>query len=242
LNPDPGIPLEPGEETIKWTDAKFATAIAPPVQGRRWFRDPEGRDIEPLLERQAGWPHREGPSGPPGAPPPDWRDTAAKAVSTGIKVTQVAVGIAAELAGGSSGNLGDIAVGPAKKHMNPAIESDDFPVMVAAPGTVAGSAPWQLDPARRPKSYKVFLTLTTSRIFLTGMLIRDEEWTLQGFLHTLPRELIWQIPRQYIHGAEQRKFSEGEADVIIYFNDGSWVRLHVDGNGNARKLAESLTA
>lgn len=238
--PDPGIPLEPGEETSVWAFAEFATGIAPPVKGRRWFRDPQGRDIEPLLEQQGGWPHREGPTGPPGAQPTDWRDTTAKAVGASIKVAQTIAGVATSAAGGLSG-AGDIDLGPAKKYMDPAIEFEDFPVMVAGPGSVAGSVPWQLDPARRPADYQVLMSLTSRRFLLTHLQTPGGEWSLGGLMETLPRQLIWQVPRQRIAGVEQRKYSENEADTILRFTDGSWIRVNFQSSGTFVRLQEALS-
>jgi hypothetical protein len=237
---DPGTPLEPGEEIIFWGDAAFATGIAPPVQGRRWYRDPRGLDIEPLLE-QAGWPHRDGPCGPPVPPRPDRGDKAAKAAETGFKVAQVAAGLLVSVGGGLN-SAGGVDLGPAGKYMDPALESDDFPVMVAAPGSIASAAPWPLDPARRITGYEVLLTFTTSRLLFTGIAVPEGRWGPAQFLTELPRELLWQLPRQRVSGAEQRKYSPKEADVIVRFIDGSWLRLNLDSNGNVVKLVGSLAA
>lgn len=241
-NPDPGTPLAAGEETVLWAFANFATGIAPPVRGRRWFRDADGRDIEPLLEQQAGWPHRDGPAGPPGVPPQDWRDTAAKAAGAGIKAAELAVGIAAELAGGSSAGIGNTAAGPVKKYMDPAIESDDFPVMIAAPGSVAASAPWQLDPSRRPADFQVLMSLTSQRLLLTCIQTPNRAWSLDGLMHDLPREFVWEVQRQHIARAEQRRYSEREADAFLCFTDGSRIRLAFESGGTVKKLQAALNA
>jgi hypothetical protein len=219
--PNPGTSLDAGEETILWDYVKFATGIAPAVAGRRWYRDPSGRDIEPLLEQQAGWPHRDGPTGPPGEPSEDERDT---------------VGVAVEPAGGISGNS---ASAPLRKYMDPRLEGDDFPVMVAEPRTFAVTAPWQLDPDRRPQEYDVFLTFTNRRFLLTGA-DRPKESSIRDFYFTLPRRVLWQVPRDMIARAEWRRYSQREGDVILYFTDGSWVRFQTGGGKMPRMLQEVL--
>jgi hypothetical protein len=118
--------------------------------------------------------------------------------------------------------------------MDRRLEGDDFPVMVAVPGTIAASTPWQLDPARRPRGYIMILTVTTRRLLVTVVAKQ------RGFLTHSPRQLVWQLPREAIACAEQRLYSKRQEDVILYFTDASWVRLQTPSERSARTLQEAF--
>lgn len=234
--PDTGTTLAPGEETVFWTFAHFATGVATPVAARRWYRDPQGLDIEPQLE-QAGWPHRKGKTSPPGAP--RWEGPAVTGIAAGINVVRVLAAVAVELAGGISGGLGDVSGGPDKQYLDPALDSEDFPVMVAAPGTIARSAPWQLDPDRcSPDDYAVIATFTTERMLVTCVTRRARPRTASGAGGD--RQLIWQVRRQDITSAQHRRYSRMEGDAIIHFADGSWVRLSLSDGSSVSEFLQWL--
>jgi len=106
---------------------------------------------------------------------------------------------------------------PKEDSKDPANEVEDFPVMWAAPGTVARTLPWQLDPARCPTrhmtAYKTEAVLTERRLLILG------SWPKESVSE------LWDVPRECIANAEVMPFSEGECDLRLTFTDESWVRL-----------------
>lgn len=204
------------EDLLLRVNASFATGLAPRVAGLRSYRDTERRDIEAEL---SGWP-----SGPGFSP----RDTADRA---GVRALDVALlgiprllNIAANAVSPSGAPFGD--PGSPGGPQDPENEVDDFPVMWAAPGTVARTLPWQLDPARRPKGYRTELALTDRRLLVLGVS------TAAGLT---PADELWQAPRDTVTGVERMRYSESGSDVRVSFGDGSWTRWKV---GDAGALVE----
>ncbi|MFG2649792.1 hypothetical protein [Streptomyces sp. NPDC048436] len=211
-----------GETLIMRVNASFATGSAPKVAGLRSFRDTGRRDIEGELTA-AGWP-----PGPRFAV----RDKAGRA---GVRALDVALlGIPRLLnmvanAGGPSGApFGDPQ--SAGKPQEPENEVEDFPVVWAAPDTVARTLPWQLDPSRRPKGYRTEIVLTDLRLLILGV---------QASAGLAPADELWDLPMASVAGAQRMTFSEGGADVRVRFIDGSWTRWKT---GDAGKLVDRLNA
>ncbi|MEV2253133.1 hypothetical protein AB0I94_21560 [Streptomyces sp. NPDC050147] len=211
----------PDEDVLLRTAAKFATGMAPAVAGSRWFRDPERRDIQQELR---GWP--------PG-PSYELNSTGVKAARRTGRALLVGIpmvaNIIANLGGASGTPLGEVPV--RGKPQEPENEVHDFPVMWAAPGTLARTVPWQLDPARRPEDYATDLVLTDRRLLFVG--------TRWGTLDKA--EELGEFPRESIAEARQMKFSEINADVRITFTDGSWVRLFTGTPDSAERLGQVLS-
>jgi hypothetical protein len=209
---------DPDETTLLRTPVRFATGYAHPVAGSRWFRDTERRDIQAELP---GWP--AGPEFTLHTKATQNVDRVAGGFLTGI-VTAIQLAVEA-VTGGNSVDIGD---GRSRsKPQDPANESEDFPVMWAAPGTLARTLPWQLDPSRRPDHYRVDAVVTERRFLLLGI----------GSDLTAPAAVLWQTARDAVVGAERMEFSEGGHDVRVRFADGSWARLD---SGAADKLAGLL--
>jgi hypothetical protein len=109
----------------------------------RWFRDTERNDIQSEL---VGWP--EGP--------------VYTARSRGVSLTRnilkggaitVGVVIAGILTSQGGGGVGrDPRRSGSNSSRDRADEVEDFPVMWAAPGTIARTLPWQWTPAARSRS------------------------------------------------------------------------------------------
>jgi hypothetical protein len=206
------------ESTLLRTPIRFATGYAPPVAGSRWFRDTERRDIQGELP---GWP--EGPVFTLNSKAAQNVDRVAGGILGGV-FTAVRVAVEAVV----GGNSVQVDGNPSRSAPeDPANESEDFPVMWAAPGTQARTLPWQLDPGRRPDRYRVDAVVTERRLVLLGV----------GSDMTASAEVLWEAPRDAVAGAEQLAFSEGGHDVRIRFADASWARL---ATGDARKLAGLL--
>lgn len=182
----------------------FATGAAVPVSGARWFRDTERNDIQHELP---GWP--EGPEytiHTPGQQASRW---AGRFLKTGVPAL---IGAAIEALSGTGTPINPKTLGQPTEREN---EVDDFPVMWAAPGTVARTMPWQLDPGRRPKDHMTHTVVTDRRIVI--LLQGPDE-------KSAPQELV-SIPRDLIERAEHMKFSQDERDVRIWFRDQSWIRV-----------------
>lgn len=223
-----GVAPEPGEQLDWIYGAVFATGIAEPVRGQRWFRDFARHDIEPLLE-QAGWPRRRpaAPQEPPGA-----AGKVGRGVAAAVQYGAMAV---FSLAGGGKatpdGEVATMGVRPDKKAMNPADERDDFPVLWADQGTVARSLPWQLDPSRRPDGVRTLVILTSHRVAVTAILGGKQQYYVPAEVkQDLPRRLLWQVPRDRLAKIEQCPYSVNREDFRLRFTDGSWVRLHEEYN------------
>jgi len=201
------------EDQLFRVTVKFATGMAPAVSGSRWFRDPERNDIQGEL---AEWP--VGPVFTLRTP----GDQAARRAGRGfLSAIPVIANIVANI-GGAGGSPFGGGAGSGKPD-EPENEVDDFPVMWAAPGTLARTVPWQLDPGRRSEGYLTDLVLTSRRL-----LFLDEVGVLAEF------------PRESIAGARQMEFSRIGADMRITFADGSWIRLFTGAPRNAERLAEVL--
>ncbi|WP_241194163.1 hypothetical protein [Streptomyces sp. SID10115] len=84
--------------------------------------------------------------------------------------------------------------------------------MWAAPGTLARTLPWQLDPARRPKGYTTDLVVTSHRLLFVGpelglledvrLTFADRSW---GRLFTGTRNSAER--REQMHGGTVRMLS-----------------------------------
>ncbi|WP_194924480.1 hypothetical protein [Catenulispora pinisilvae] len=214
---------ESGETPLFRGVASFASGRAPMVAGKRWFRDDQGRDISAEL---VGWP-----------PAPAHEKKGEKAAKAGRglgilgKATAVVVAGTVELlspGGGSNVNV----KGPDGAHpTDPALEVEDFPVLWAAAGSTARTAPYQLDPDRRPdRSYRTDLQLTDQRLLVLGSA------SVQ-----LPAEVVWDLPLDRVAGAVQHAFATHGADVTVTFTDGSWVRLDLGSKGSAAKVVAVLS-
>ena len=134
--------------------------------------------------------------------------------------------LVANLGGASGSPFGSVpTTGKPEEREN---EVDDFPVMWAAPGTLARTAPWQLDPDRRPQGYTTDLVLTSRRLLFLG--------TRTGTLGKA--DVLTEYPRESLAAARRMRFSEVEADVRLTFAAGSWIRLFTGNPDSARRLAE----
>jgi hypothetical protein len=209
------------EDLFLRTSARFATGMSPAVAGSRWFRNPDRHDIQGEL---SGWP-----------PGPEYtlNTTGNRAARRTGRFFVVAIPLIANLIanfGGASGSpFGDVPVrGNPEERDN---EVDDFPVMWAAPHTLARTAPWQLDPARRPKGYFTDLVLTSRRLLFLG----NQAATLAK------ADVLAEYPRDAIAGARQMTYSEVEADIRLTFTDGSWIRLFTGNPDSAKRVAQILS-
>lgn len=190
--------------------ATFATGAAMRVRGKRWFRDTERNDIQRELD---GWP--EGPDH--------------KARSTGgavglgaVRGAALALGVAfLAVLSSAGGNIsGPSSSSDPRSSADPADECADFPVMWAAPGTVARTLPWQLDPARRnQKQYRTHLIVTDRRLLVVDTPFHEWDTTI------VDDKVLWETPRSTVQSIERRDFKDG-GDLKVLFTDGSWCRLH----------------
>ncbi|MGW1530782.1 hypothetical protein [Streptomyces aureus] len=199
----------PGEICLARSPGSFATGTADAVAGMRWFRDTERNDIQNDLE---GWP--EGPAFGLRSKP-ERRVRAAGAF--GVRAAALAVLGAVETlsAAGSVGNA-PRGTGRSRDREN---EVDDFPVMWAAPGTVARTLPWQLDPSRCPERYRTHIVVTDRRVLVIGF--PDDDTTRD--------EVLWQTDRDDISNVERRTFTKVGLEAVITFTDRSWCRLAPPG-------------
>ncbi|MFE7031537.1 hypothetical protein ACFU9Y_14605 [Streptomyces sp. NPDC057621] len=101
----------------------------------------------------------------------------------------------------------------------------------AAPGTLARTVPWQLDPDRRPDGYSTHLVLTNRRLLFLGVRSGASD----------EAEVLGEFPRASVTAARQMTFSEINADVRITFADQSWIRLFTGNPTSAEKLAGILS-
>ncbi|MFF3410218.1 hypothetical protein ACFYW8_29280 [Streptomyces sp. NPDC002742] len=196
---------DPNETLIARSAVSFATGAATPVAGMRWFRDTGRTDIQDELP---GWP--EGPRF-------TVRGKTERRLRSGAKfgasVLLVAtLGVLESLAG--SGSTGTVATLGAPE--DPENEVEDFPVMWAAPGALARSLPWQLDPARRPETDRTHLAVTDRRVLVLGLL-NDVDNPFD--------EVLWETERSHVAAATRKEFSRYDTDFTITFTDGSWCRL-----------------
>ncbi|MGW6532742.1 hypothetical protein [Streptomyces venezuelae] len=133
---------EAGETLLGRTLVTFATGAATPVRGRRWFRDTERGDIQHELP---GWP--EGPT----FMRRSTGESLARNFGKGGAIALGGIFMAALSAAGGNVSGGSGSQSGSSTPHDPADEVEDFPVLWAAPDTVARGLPWQLDPARSPE-------------------------------------------------------------------------------------------
>ncbi|MEU7584639.1 hypothetical protein AB0B50_44515 [Streptomyces sp. NPDC041068] len=210
------------EQLLLRTTAGFATGMAPAVSGSRWFRDLERRDIQGELEL-AGWP--EGPTY-------ELRSAGDRAARRTGRALLVGIPLVANLIanlGGAAGTpLGDV---PGRGRPDePENEVADFPVMWAAPGALARTVPWQLDPGRRPDDRMTDLVLTDRRLLFLA--------TRRGSIGKA--DVLGEFTRDSVAEVRRMKFSELNADVRVTFADGSWVRLALGNPDDAERLGQVL--
>jgi hypothetical protein len=203
---------DPGETLLARAPVRFATGASMRVRGMRWFRDTERNDIQGELP---GWP--EGPSFTA-------RSTGEAAGLTALKVAAKTAGVAVMAFLSSAG--GNITGGPHAAGSgtdtpdDPADEVEDFPVMWAAPGTIARTLPWRLDPGRsNEKKYLTHLIVTDRRLCIVGLPYFSYD------MEYIDDELLWQCSRTDVVNLEPKNFKAGN-DFTITFVDGSWCRLH----------------
>ncbi|MFI2620025.1 hypothetical protein [Streptomyces sp. NPDC018584] len=199
----------PGEILLARTAVTFATGEAMPVAGMRWFRDTERNDIQNELP---GWP--EGPLYKARSK----GDSLARNVGKGGVLALGAVIMGILTGGGGSGPSASKSGTAASEDR--ADEIDDFPVMWAAPGTIARTLPWQLDPSRAPdpEQYRTHAIVTDRRLVVVGLPVLKKDRKV------IEDEVLWETPRSTISRVEWRNF-RNERDVKIVFTDGSWCRL-----------------
>ncbi|MGW2682606.1 hypothetical protein ACWC6I_05505 [Streptomyces sp. NPDC001414] len=210
---------QPDELLLTRCLVTLATGVSPKVAGMHWFRDTQGNDIQGDLP---GWP-----AGPVHTPRSEGSGQARSAGRTGLTALfAVVVGGLESLAG--SGSAVKMPSSPVKTHPeDPANEVEDFPVMCAAPDTVARTLPWQLDRDRRKASYRTKAFVTDRRIILIGY---------PGG-RTSETDILWECERDAVAEVERKTYSKDESDTVVRFTDGSWCRLHVHSGEWFRYLA-----
>ncbi|MGW3667097.1 hypothetical protein [Streptomyces sp. NPDC005141] len=201
---------ESGETLLARAPVTFATGAAMRVRGMRWFRDFERQDIQGELP---GWPE-----GPVYAV----RSTGGSAARNTVKGAAIAVGVAVlGVLGSAGGNVSGTAF-PDSGSDTPDDRDDevlDFPVMWAAPGTIARTLPWQLDPGRSDeKHYRTHAIVTDRRLVVVGLPFHKKD------LKAIEDEVLWEIPRSTVSRVERKEFKDGN-DFKVTFTDGSWCRL-----------------
>ncbi|MET9733898.1 hypothetical protein ABZZ79_25560 [Streptomyces sp. NPDC006458] len=200
---------ETGETLLARAPVHFATGAAMRVRGMRWFRDFDRRDIQSQLD---GWP--EGPTYTA-------HSTGGTAARNTVKGLAIATGVV--ILGILSSQSGSVGPGSSDKGSDTsddrADEIDDFPVMWAAPGTLARTMPWQMDPGRcKEKTYRTHAVITDRRLVIVGFAhVKADDKLIDD-------ELLWQTPRTTIERVELREFKAG-TDAKILFTDGSWCRV-----------------
>ncbi|KOV60987.1 hypothetical protein ADL01_32295 [Streptomyces sp. NRRL WC-3618] len=204
---------ERGETLLARALVTFATGAAPRVSGMRWFRDTERNDIQHELP---GWP--EGPVYTA-------RSTGGVAGRNTVKGAAIALGLGF-LAALSFGGA-NVTSGGGNNYMKSGSATPDdrdnevldFPVMWAAPGTIARTLPWQLDPARSPeKHYRTHAIVTDRRLVIVGFPYSKKNDKL------IEDVVLWEIPLDKISQVKPRRYKTG-TDAEIVFSDGSWCRL-----------------
>ncbi|MFF0725423.1 hypothetical protein [Streptomyces sp. NPDC004134] len=213
-----------GDETLQCrVRADFAAGVAPRVAGARWFRDTGRRDIQRELQEQAGWPEGPGFTVRPAGERAVRRT--GRVLGVGIPVV---LNVVANALGGGGSPFGGVSV--RGRPDEPENEVDDFPVLWAGPGTLARDAPWQLDPGRRPDSYRTHLVLTDRRLVFLG--------TTAGSID--PADVLWEVPRDTVGELRRMPYSELESDVRLTFTDSSWLRLTTKNPDDAALLLRHL--
>ncbi|MFF2847015.1 hypothetical protein ACFVT5_11845 [Streptomyces sp. NPDC058001] len=198
---------EAGETLLTRRYVTFATGAATRVSGKRWFRDTERQDIQGELP---GWP--EGPVH-------EARSTGDTVARNTVKGVFMGIGVAIMGVLSSQGGSVGPSAGGSNKSQDRADEVEDFPVLWAAPGTIARTLPWQLDPGRVDlKHYRTHAIVTDRRLVIVGLRYYKEDET------DIEDEFLWEIPRSRIVRTELKDFKDG-SDVRFVFDDGSWCRL-----------------
>ncbi|WP_307523680.1 hypothetical protein [Streptomyces umbrinus] len=201
---------EPGETLLARAPVTFATGAAMRVRGMRWFRDTERNDIQGELP---GWPE-----GPVYAA----RSTGGAVGRNTVKGAAMALGVAVMAVLSSAGGNVSGSSGPDSGKDTPDDRTDeveDFPVMWAAPGTMARTLPWQLDPARSDeKHYRTHGIVTDRRLVIVGLPFDKKN------LKLIEDEVLWQAPLSAMSRVEPKDFKDGD-DFKVTFTDGSWCRL-----------------
>ncbi|GGJ67624.1 hypothetical protein [Streptomyces brasiliensis] len=98
-------------------------------------------------------------------------------------------------------------------------EVEDFPVMWAAPGTIARTLSWQLDPGRADQKRHLTRLIVTDRRPVIVRLPFDKK-----NFEAIDDEVLWERPRTDISVVELKDFKDGK-DFKISFVDGSWCRF-----------------
>lgn len=180
---------EPGETLLGRAPMTFATGAAMRVKGMRWFRDTERNDIQSELP---GWP--EGPVY-------TTRATGDAVARNTVKGAAMALGVAVMAALSSAGGNVSGSSGPDSGKDTPddrENEVEDFPVMWAAPGTLARTLPWQLDPARSDeKRYRTHAIVTDRRLVVVGLPYHKKDSKI------IEDEVLWETPVQHRRGRAQ---------------------------------------
>ncbi|MFB7496960.1 hypothetical protein ACFC09_20140 [Streptomyces sp. NPDC056161] len=200
---------EPGEILLARAPVTFATGAAMRVKGMRWFRDTGRNDIQHDLP---GWP--EGPAFTA-------RSTGGTVALKSLKGAGMVVGVAfmalLSAAGGNiAGPSGDFGSDTPDE---PADEVEDFPVMWAAPGTIARNLPWQLDPSRTDQKRQLTHVIVTDRRLVVVQLPYEKK-----NFEAINDTVLWQCPRTDISAVQLKDFRDGD-DFKVIFEDGSWCRL-----------------
>ncbi|MBT2394383.1 hypothetical protein J7E87_34545 [Streptomyces sp. ISL-1] len=199
---------EPGETLLARTPVTFATGEAMRVRGMRWFRDTERNDIQSELP---GWP--EGPV----YAARSTGGSLVRNIGKGGGLALVGVLMAVLTGGGGSGPSSSRSGSGSSDDR--ADEIEDFPVTWAAPGTIARTLPWQLDPARSSEEhYRTHAIVTDRRLVIVGLPFYKKDRTI------IEDEALWETERSTISRVEPRNF-RNERDVKVLFTDGSWCRL-----------------
>lgn len=199
---------EPGETLLARTPVTFASGAAMRVRGMRWFRDTERNDIQSEL---SGWP--EGPVYTARSTGSSIARNTVKgaAIALGAVIMGVLTSQGGSFGGGSSGSGSDTS-------HDRADEIEDFPVMWAAPGAIARTLPWQLDPGRSDEHYRTHAIVTDRRLIIVGLpYYKKDDKVIED-------EVLWEIARSQIRQVEPKDFKHGR-DVKVVFTDGSWCRL-----------------
>jgi len=198
----------PGETLLARAPITFATGAATRVRGMRWFRDTDREDIQAELP---GWP--EGPSFSARSA---GNVVAQKSLMGAAKTAGVAVMAFLSSAGGNLSGPSDDSGSDTPDE--PENEVEDFPVLWAAPGTIARTLPWQLDPGRADKHHLTHAIVTDRRLVIVS-LPHDKRNPAE-----IDDEVLWQIPRTDISNVELRDFKDG-TDFKVFFSDDSWCRV-----------------
>ncbi|MGW1216244.1 hypothetical protein ACWD5F_42095 [Streptomyces sp. NPDC002499] len=201
----------PGETLLARAPVTFATGAATRVRGMRWFRDTERRDIQHELR---DWP--EGPSFTP-------HSTGDALVRKSLRGAALTAGVAVmaflSSAGGNVTGGGHAGDESSDTPDDPSDEVEDFPVIWAAPGTIARTLPWQLDPGRFDQKYQVTHAIFTDR----RLLFVELPYEKKNF-EAIDDDVLWECSRTDVDRIELKNFRDGN-DFKVVFVDGSWCRL-----------------